>query len=104
MKFEINTVKDGGVWYIDLGATRHMCKGKSLFKTYTSADAQTILYMGKSSSVEVKDIRMIDLELTSEKVLILRDVYCVSELLMTQLYIHSYIMDCISFLFHKIVP
>ena len=72
-------VEDGGDWYIDSGATRHVCKDRGLFKTYASADAGTVLYMGNSSTAEVKGTGTIELEFTSGKILTLRDVYHVPE-------------------------
>ncbi|KAK4343438.1 hypothetical protein RND71_036532 [Anisodus tanguticus] len=47
---ETNMVQDDNDWWVDLGATRHVCKDKSHFKTYEPVEDSTFLYMRKKIS------------------------------------------------------
>lgn len=60
---------------MDLGATRHICKDKSLFKRYESIEDGSVIYMKNWSTIPIKGKCTIDLDFTSGKVLSLKDVY-----------------------------
>ena len=75
---EINMIEDIESWWVDSGATRHVCKNKDFFKTLKEEDA-AVLYMGNASSVHVKGIGTVEIEFTSGKVLTLKDVFYVPE-------------------------
>nr|GMD76290.1 Retrovirus-related Pol polyprotein from transposon TNT 1-94 [Ipomoea batatas] len=62
-------------WWVDIGATRHVCKDINLYKIYKSLENGPSLYMGNDSMVKVKGIRQVELLLTSRKKLTLTDVY-----------------------------
>ena len=76
---EINVLEDAGDWWIDSGATRHVCNNKKFFTEYDSVEDGTVLYMGNSSTAAVKGKGKVDLEFTSGKTLTLTDVYHVPE-------------------------
>ncbi|KAH9726106.1 hypothetical protein KPL70_008133 [Citrus sinensis] len=79
MIFEINVLEDDNAWWIDSGATKHVCKDRSLFKSYKAMDDGSVLYMGNSSTAIVKGKGNVQLEFTSGKTLTLTDVYHVPE-------------------------
>ncbi|KAH9720235.1 hypothetical protein KPL70_006028 [Citrus sinensis] len=76
---EINVLEDDNAWWIDSGATKHVCKDRSLFKSYKAMDDGSVLYMGNSSTAIVKGKGNVQLEFTSGKALTLTDVYHVPE-------------------------
>ena len=79
MIFEINVLEYDNAWWIDYDATKHVCKDRSLFKSYKTMDYGSILYMGNCSTAIVKGKGNVQLEFTSEKTLTLTDVYHVPE-------------------------
>lgn len=79
MILEANILEDDAPWWIDSGATKHVCKDKKLFKTYEPVEEGTNVYMGNSSIAQVQGKGTIVLEFTSSKTLSLRDVYHVPE-------------------------
>ena len=76
---EANVLEDAEAWWIDSGATRHVCKDKSCFKNYEPVEDGSVLYMGNSSTAAIKGKGTVDLEFTSGKCLTLTDVYHVPE-------------------------
>jgi len=60
-------------WWIDTGASRHVCYDRVMFKTYTAADDQKVL-LGNSYTTEVAGIGDVELKFTFEKTLILKEV------------------------------
>lgn len=76
---EVNTLEDVGDWWIDSGATRHVCNDKRFFTDYDSVEDGTALYMGNHSTTAVKEKGKVDLEFTSGKTLTLTNVYHVPE-------------------------
>ena len=70
---EINMIGGSDGWWIDIGASRHVCLDRAMFKTYTAADDQKVL-LGNSHTTEVAGIRDVELKFTSEMTLILKDV------------------------------
>ncbi|GKU99886.1 hypothetical protein SLEP1_g12666 [Rubroshorea leprosula] len=77
---EINLMEDDTAWWIDSGATKHVCKDKSLFKTLKLEPEGNVLYVGNSAAVQVKGKGTVDLEFTSGKVLTLTDVHYVPDI------------------------
>ncbi|CAH9085358.1 unnamed protein product, partial [Cuscuta epithymum] len=71
---------DDESWWIDTGATRHVCKDRQTFKTLKELEEGPILYMGNDSTVQIQGIGQVELELTSGKKLILNDVYFVPQI------------------------
>ncbi|CAA0843226.1 Unknown protein, partial [Striga hermonthica] len=71
--FEANLVDNPSEWFIDTGATRHVCFDMEVFSEYTPATSQK-LHMGNSSTSDVVGVGTVVLKLTSGKELKLKDV------------------------------
>ncbi|PHT41242.1 hypothetical protein CQW23_20096 [Capsicum baccatum] len=67
-------------WWMDSGATRHVCASKELFSTYAPAQAEETIYMANSATAKVEGIGKVCLKMTSGKVLTLNNVLYVPEL------------------------
>ncbi|XP_073222528.1 uncharacterized protein [Cicer arietinum] len=74
--FGLNMIEDVESWWIDSGATRHVCKNKELFKIIDEEDG-SILYMRNASTIQVKGKGTVEIEFTSGKILTLKDVFYV---------------------------
>jgi len=66
-------VGGSGGWWIDIGASRHVSYDRAMFKTYTPAKDKTVL-MGDFHTTKVAGIGDVELQFTSGKKLILKDV------------------------------
>jgi hypothetical protein len=77
---EIFMLEEDGSWWIDSCASRHVCKERSLFKTFETVEDGCILFMGNSTTAAVKCKGTVNLEFTSGNVLTLIDVYYVPEI------------------------
>ena len=64
---EINIVENDMAWWIDSGATRHVCNNKRFFKTREVVDENIVLYMRNFAIFHVKGIGSVELKFTSEK-------------------------------------
>ncbi|GJZ19192.1 zinc finger, CCHC-type containing protein [Tanacetum coccineum] len=51
-----NSLKDDVAWWVDSGATVHVCKDRCWFKTYESLNDGSILHMGNESTALVLNI------------------------------------------------
>ena len=76
---QINIVQSDNDWWVDSGASKHVCKDRSFFKTLVSVEDGKVLYMGNTSTVDVKGIGQVELVFTFGKILNLNDVYFVPE-------------------------
>nr|GMC48077.1 Retrovirus-related Pol polyprotein from transposon TNT 1-94 [Ipomoea batatas] len=72
---EVYVMQTDDSWWVDTGATRHVCKDMNLYKSYKNLEDGPSLYMGNDSMVKVKGIGQVELLLTSGKKLTLTDVY-----------------------------
>ncbi|GJX93832.1 hypothetical protein Tco_0348418 [Tanacetum coccineum] len=54
-------------WWIDTGATRHVCADKSMFHSFRAVDNGQKLYMGNSATADIKGEGDVILKMTSEK-------------------------------------
>ncbi|KAM2507490.1 hypothetical protein ACFX1W_029799 [Malus domestica] len=70
---EINLVDGSEGWWVDTGASRHVCYDRSLFKTYSVAEGRKVL-LGDSHSTDVNGTGEVELRFTSGKTMILKDV------------------------------
>ncbi|XP_073305794.1 uncharacterized protein [Primulina huaijiensis] len=61
---EANLVENSNEWWVDTGATRHICSSKGMFSTYTPSTGRK-LYMGNSATSEVEDTGNVVLKMTS---------------------------------------
>ncbi|CAJ2630366.1 unnamed protein product, partial [Trifolium pratense] len=76
---EINMIGVTDGWWIDTGATRHVCYERAMFRTYTIAENKKV-QMGNAHTSEVAGIGDIELKFTSGKTLILKDVMHVPDM------------------------
>ncbi|GJX87025.1 zinc finger, CCHC-type containing protein [Tanacetum coccineum] len=67
-------------WWIDSGATTHVCKDRCWFKTYEPVEDGSILYMGNDHFAPVHRKRSVVLEFSSEKSITLFNVLYVPKL------------------------
>ncbi|GKC06242.1 zinc finger, CCHC-type containing protein [Tanacetum coccineum] len=68
-------VQDNDVaWWVDSGATVHVCKDRYWFKTYESLTDESILHMGNQSTALVHRRSCVDLKFSSRKIVSLFDV------------------------------
>ncbi|GJV23603.1 retrovirus-related pol polyprotein from transposon TNT 1-94 [Tanacetum coccineum] len=68
MIFEVNLVgSNNSGWWVDTGATRHVCADKSMFHSFIAVDNGEKLYMGNSATADIKGEGDVILKMTSEK-------------------------------------
>nr|GEV70745.1 zinc finger, CCHC-type [Tanacetum cinerariifolium] len=72
---------DAIAWWIDSGATTHVCKDRCWFKTYEPVEDGSVLYMGDDHFALVHGKRSVSLEFSSEKTITLFNVLYVPKLL-----------------------
>ncbi|XP_073137768.1 uncharacterized protein [Henckelia pumila] len=77
--FDANMVDHPREWYIDTGATRHVCAGKELFSKYTSISERQ-LYMGNNATSNIIGLGKVVIKMTSGKELTLIDVLYVPDI------------------------
>ncbi|XP_008779653.1 uncharacterized protein LOC103699411 [Phoenix dactylifera] len=64
---EVNLVSHNAGCWVDIGATRHICSDKNLFKKYEKVGDEIELYMENSSTTKVAGKGIIELKFTSGK-------------------------------------
>ena len=64
---EMNLVKNTNEWWVDTGATRHICLDKKMFSTYQSVGYGEQLFVGNSSTSKVEGKEKVILKMTSGK-------------------------------------
>ncbi|PWA62269.1 zinc finger, CCHC-type [Artemisia annua] len=78
---ESNYVQDDDVaWWVDSGATVHVCKDRCWFKTYESLNDGSILHMGNESTALVHGRGCVDLNFSSGKIVTLFNVIHVPDI------------------------
>ncbi|RVW42300.1 Retrovirus-related Pol polyprotein from transposon TNT 1-94 [Vitis vinifera] len=77
---ECNIVGNTKEWWVDTGATRHICSNKWMFSTYKPVEQNEELFMGNSSSSKVEGRGKVILKMTSGKELTLNDVLHVPDI------------------------
>lgn len=77
---EVHLVNDNKDWWVDTGATRHICGDRNQFTTYQSINGGEKLFMGNASASSVAGKGNVVLKLTSGKQLTLTDVLHVPEI------------------------
>ncbi|KAI5353037.1 hypothetical protein L3X38_005929 [Prunus dulcis] len=77
---ETNMVLDTKDWWIDTGATKHICGDKSMFSTYQEISGGEQLYMGNSTTAAIVGKGKVLLKFTSGKELTLLDVLHVPDI------------------------
>ena len=78
--FEANLVDNPKEWYINTGATSHICSERNNFSTYVEDNGRRKLYMGNSSKSKVVGLGKVCLKMTSGKELVLNDVLHVPDI------------------------
>jgi hypothetical protein len=66
-------VFQSSTWWIDSGVNVHMCSDASLFSSYQVARDSSVM-MGNGSHASVRGVDMVDLKLTSRKIVQLKNV------------------------------
>ncbi|XP_059294858.1 uncharacterized protein LOC132047900 [Lycium ferocissimum] len=74
MLLECNLVGKPKEWWLDSGATRHVCSVKEAFATCAPAGPEEELFMGNTATAKVEGYGKILLKMTSGKVLTLNNV------------------------------
>ncbi|PHU30764.1 Shaggy-related protein kinase NtK-1 [Capsicum chinense] len=77
---ECNLVGSPHEWWMDSGATRHVCANKELFSLFAPTQAKEMFYMANSATAKVEETGKICLKMTSGKVLTLNNVLYVPAL------------------------
>ena len=67
-------------WWIDTGATRHVCSNKKMFSTFEPTKTGEKVYMGNSTTFKIKGQGKVVLKMASRKELTLTNVLYVSEI------------------------
>nr|XP_033511283.1 uncharacterized protein LOC117276058 [Nicotiana tomentosiformis] len=80
MLSECSLVENTKVWWIDSGATRHVCANKELFASYVPAGPGETIFMGNSATAKIEEVGKIALKMTSGKVVTLNNVLHVPEI------------------------
>jgi hypothetical protein len=70
---EINILNGLGGWWIDSGATRHVCHDKAWFKTYSIFEDKKKIMLGDSHTTDVLGTGEVLLKFTSRRELVLKD-------------------------------
>ncbi|PHU09350.1 Aquaporin TIP4-2 [Capsicum chinense] len=79
-KKECNLVRNPREWWMDSGATRHVCANKELFSSFTSSQVEDMIYMTSFTTAKVEGTGKVGLKMTSGKALTLNNDLYVSEL------------------------
>ena len=65
---EVNLVGSNPTeWWIDTGATRHVCLDMNMFTSFKLVDSGEKLFMGNSATSEIQGQGKVTLKMTSEK-------------------------------------
>ena len=67
-------------WWIDTGATRHVCSNKNMFTSFELIDSGEKLFMGNSATSEIQEQGKVILKMTCGKNLTLNNVMYVPEI------------------------
>ncbi|KAF3654691.1 hypothetical protein FXO37_16342 [Capsicum annuum] len=62
-------------WWMDSGATRHVCANKEFFSSFALAQVKEMIYMSNSTTVKVEGTGKVGWKMTSRKVLTLNNVF-----------------------------
>jgi hypothetical protein len=63
---EVFILEEDASWCIDLCATKHICKDRSLFKTFEIVEDGCVLFMGNSSTTVVKVLSLTNMYFVPE--------------------------------------
>ena len=72
---EVNLIgRNTKEWWMDIGATRHVCSETKMFSTYNPMGNGGKIFMGNSSTSKIEGIGKVVLKMTTDKFLTLKDV------------------------------
>ena len=71
---EINMVDDSKGWWVDLGATRHVCCDQDWFKVYTPYENPKDILLGDSHTTQILGEGNVELNFTCGRTLTLKNV------------------------------
>jgi len=71
---EINMIGESDGWWVDTGASCHVCYDRATFKTYTNVEKKEKVLLGDSHTTTIVGTGDVELKFTSRKNLILKDV------------------------------
>ena len=78
---EVNLVESNPrEWWIDTGATHHVCSNREWFRNFKVVDNCDKMFMGNSATSEIQGVGKIVLKMTSGRELTLNDVLYVPEI------------------------
>ncbi|BFG40518.1 hypothetical protein CerSpe_267920 [Prunus speciosa] len=77
---EVNLVSNTKEWWVDTGATRHICSDRRMFTTNQQLNQGEQLFMGNSSASKVEGQGKVVLKMTSGKELTLNQVLHVPDI------------------------
>ncbi|PHT55139.1 hypothetical protein CQW23_03625 [Capsicum baccatum] len=77
---EYNLMGNPRKWWMDPGATRHVCANKELFSSFAPAQVEEMIYMANSATAKVEGTGKVGLKMTSGKVFTLNNVLYVPDL------------------------
>ncbi|XP_019231628.1 PREDICTED: uncharacterized protein LOC109212431 [Nicotiana attenuata] len=80
MLSECNLVGNPREWWIDSGATRHVCANKELFTSYAPAGPNETVFMTNSATAKIEGTGKIALKMTSGKIVTLNDFLHIPEM------------------------
>ena len=79
--FELNLVRSNPKeWWVDTGATHHVCSDKKMFSTFEQTEIGEKVYMGNSATSEIKGQGKVVLKMTYGKEVTLKNVLYVLEI------------------------
>ncbi|CAM8913974.1 unnamed protein product [Rhodiola kirilowii] len=67
-------------WWVDSGATAHVCRDKEMFKSFANTSEGRVLHMGDESTAPILGIGQVEIEFSSEKNIVLVNVLYVSNI------------------------
>lgn len=79
MVSEVNTVGGAEGWWVDTGASCHICYNRALFKSYCEIEDKKVL-LGDYHATNVAGIGEVEIKFTSGRTIILKDVLHTSEM------------------------
>ena len=69
MIFEVNVIRGTEGWWLDTGASRHVCHNLSLFRNYNEIKDKNI-FLGDKHTIKVAGVREVELKFTTGKTLV----------------------------------
>ena len=91
---EIHLIGGSEGWWVDTGASCHVCHDRAMFSTYTAVEDQKVL-LGDSHTTKVAGVGNVEIKFTSGKTVILKDVLHTPE--MRKNLVSGYLLNKVGF-------